>query len=219
MALPKALLMASLCATLGLSMASLAESRREGHWETSVQVIFTDSEKVSGDNQSAIDIDNDVGVGFGVAYHLTNNFALGFDFSYLEPDYKAVFNTDQRGLVSVDHEMEVNTGQFSGIWHVLDGAFTPFLRAGLGWTYIDSNVSDGPPVTGCWWDPWYGYICQNFYDTYDDTSFSYSFGAGIRFDLGGGLLLKGSINHIEIDADNSFNPGISNARFEMGWTF
>ena len=215
----KQVLMFLLCAILGSSLLAQADSRRDGRWETSFAVLYSDSEEVGGDNQSEVDIDNDFGIGFGVAYNLNQNIALAFDFAWLEPDYQAVFNTDESGLVSVDHEMDIYSGQFSAIWNIMDGPFTPFLRAGLGWTRIDSNVADGPPVTGCWWDPWFGYICQGFYDTYEDNSFSYSVGAGLRYEMPSGMLFKGSINRIEIDADNGFDLGINTARLEIGWMF
>lgn len=204
------------CAVLGGSIDAYA-SDRSGHWETTVQLFQADSEDVRGSNDSSVEIDGDVGFGVGVAYNMSNALAFGFDFTYTNPDYKAVFNTDQSGVVSIDHDMDVYTGQFSAVWNLMNGPFTPFFRGGIGWTYIDSNVSDGPPVTGCWWDPWYGYICQNYYDSYDDTSFSYGVGAGVRYEFDNGMFLKGSINHIEIDADKGFDPGINSALFELGW--
>jgi opacity protein-like surface antigen len=214
---PGALVVATIMLASGGVEAQQAD--RDGRWEASVQLVTTDSEDVSGDNQSSIDIDNAVGLGFGAAYNVNDTLALGANFTFLEPDYKAVFNTDQRGLVSVDHEMDVYNVSFDAIWNLTEGPLTPFLRLGLGWTYVDSNIADGPPVTGCWWDPWYGYICQGFYPTYDDTSFSYGFGAGLRFEFGNGWFVKGSINRLQVDADNGFDPSIDSARFELGWLF
>jgi hypothetical protein len=50
----------------------------------------------------------------------------------------------------------------------------------------------------------------------DDTSFSYSFAAGLRFEFGNGMFVKGSLNRLEID-DGDFDPGVNSARFELGW--
>lgn len=149
-------------------------------------------------------------------YNFSSQFALGFDGSYSEPRFEATFNTDEAGLVSVRNRLSVFNGQLNGTWHLLDGPFTPYLQAGIGWTYVDSNVSDGPPTTGCWWDPFWGYICRNFYDTYDDTNFSYGVGAGVRYEFGNGMFMKASYNRVEVDeggADLSFDSG----KLELGW--
>ncbi|GAB3106580.1 porin family protein [Aestuariicella hydrocarbonica] len=207
------------CFILGFCVASQAEGNRDGKWEASMQVFFTGKEKVSGANQSSIDIDGDFGVGFGFAFNLTQAFSLGLDLSYYKPAYQAVFNTDEVGLVAVDHEMNVNTGMFSATWHAVPGPLTPFVRVGMGWAYIDSNISDGPPVTGCWWDPWYGYICRNYYDTYDDTAFTYGAGVGFRVEFDRHFFARGSINYTVVEAENDFDPGVSSIRCELGWMF
>ncbi len=210
------LLLASLTA-LTLAAGANAAPDRAQRWETTVQLVASDSTESSGNRQSSVDIDSAVGWGFGLAYNFNSQFAAGFDFSWLNPDYKATFNTDQHGLVSVDHEMDIVSGAFNGTWNMLEGPFTPYLRVDLGWTYIDSNVSNGPPVTGCWWDPWWGYICNNYYNTYDDTSFSYGIGAGLRYEFGNSWFIKGSVNHTEIDASHGFDPSFDSVRVELGW--
>jgi hypothetical protein len=45
------------------------------------------------------------------------------------------------------------------------------------------NIHDGPADTGCWWDPWWGYMCASFYDTYSNTVTSVLHGVGIRRDM------------------------------------
>jgi opacity protein-like surface antigen len=92
------------------------------------------------------------------------------------------------------------------------------VQAGLGWTYIDSNVSDGRPTTGCWWDPWWGYVCADFYDTYDDNRFSYGAGAGLRYEFRNGMFVKGSYNLLELDGEgNGADPSFDLWRLELGW--
>lgn len=35
-------------------------------------------------------------------------------------------------------------------------AFTPYIGASIGSTYIDSGIPTGDIGTGCGWDPWWG---------------------------------------------------------------
>ena len=90
---------------------------------------------------------------------------------------------------------------------------------GIGWTNIDSNVTDGPPVTGCWWDPWWGYICAPFYSTYNDTNFSWNVGAGLRFDFSRTMFVRGGYEMTTIDGNSSADPTFDAFRIELGWKF
>jgi opacity protein-like surface antigen len=105
------------------------------------------------------------------------------------------------------------------VWNFTDGPFTPYVQAGIGWTNIDSNVADGPPTTGCWWDPWWGYVCRSSYSTYDDTNFSYGAGVGLRYEFGYGqrTFVKASYN-IQI-IDDRADPEYDIWRLEIGRIF
>ncbi|MCP5163693.1 MAG: porin family protein [Pseudomonadales bacterium] len=204
-------------ATAATASAQTA-SHRSGNWEATIQLVANDSGSVNAEQQSKVEYDSAVGLGFGVAYNFDNNWALGFNLNWIEPDYKATLEDEDGELVKVDHKMTISSGQFAGVWNIMDGPFTPYLQAAMGWTYVDSNVSKTPPVTGCWWDPFWGYVCQNYYNTYDETSFSYGFGAGLRYEFNNGMFLKGSINRLYIDS-NDFDPEVDTARLELGWLF
>lgn len=207
-------------AAIILSSSAVAQTFRDDTWETTLQLIGTNSESTNGQNGSSLKVDSQIGFAFGVAYNFNEHFAIGFDGSFVEPSYTAVFNTEEDGLVSLRHKMTVFNGQVNGIWNVIDGQFTPYVQAGLGWTYIDSNVTDGPPTTGCWWDPWWGYICSGFYTTYDDTRFSWGVEAGLRYEFDNDVFLKGGYSHVDIDGgNNSADPSISMWRFQLGWMF
>ena len=57
------------------------------------------------------------------------------------------------------------------------------MTAGFGTSTVDSNIADGPSSSYCWFDPWYGYICDSYSNTYKDSGFTYQVGAGMRFDF------------------------------------
>ena len=207
--------------TLALLSGTVAQAQtaRGGNWESTIQVVGTSSESSSGENGSSLDIDSDVGIGFGLHYNFSDHLALGFDMFFAKPRYEATFNTEEDGLVSVRHDMSVYNGQLNGTWNMLDGPFTPYLQLGIGWTYLDSNVADGPPVNGCWWDPWWGYVCRSFYSTYSETDFSYGVGAGLRWEFTNSMFIKASYNRVEVNASGSADPTFDSAKLELGWMF
>ena len=63
----------------------------------------------------------------------------------------------------------------------MTGRFTPFITTGIGWNFVDTNIPTEPPQVGCWWNPWYGYICEGFQDTKNVDGFAYQLGAGMRY--------------------------------------
>jgi len=189
-------------------------------WEWSFAAIYQDSEGTGTVGGSSLDIDSDLGLGFSFNYLINERFSIGADIEWLSPDYKAVLVDDQ-GLPSViDHEFSQFNGRIKGTFNLMEGPFTPFVEAGFGWTYVDSNVADGPPMTGCWWHPWWGYICENYYDTFTETSFSYGGALGLRYQLRGGTIIKLSYNTYEIDGSGEApDPTLSAARLEFAWGF
>jgi opacity protein-like surface antigen len=198
---------------------SNSSSTRAGKWESNIGVFFTGSESSDGLNESSLDIDSGYGLGFGFGYNFTENLALRFDGAWSRADYDAVLDTEDSGLVEINHTLSLFNGQVNGVWNILDGAFTPYLQAGIGWTYVDSNIADGPPVTGCWWDPWWGPICSNFYSTYQETNFSWNVGAGLRYEFGNGMFARGGWEQTNIDGDRGADPTFDAFRFELGWLF
>ncbi len=165
-------------------------------------------------------IDNDLGLGFSFAYLVNDRLSIGADIEWLSPDYVATLVDDLGGTSIIDHEFSQFNGRIKGSFNLLEGPFTPYLEAGFGWTYVDSNVADGPPLVGCWWHPWWGYICDGYYNTFHETSFSYGGAIGLRYRLRGGTILKLSYNTYEIDGSGEApDPTLSAARLEVAWGF
>ena len=122
----------------------------------------------------------------GFAKNFDRRWAAGIDIVWAEQDYRA---TVQPGPGNTSPARQVNgqidwrTIRFFGTFHFLESNFTPFVTAGLGWTYIDTNIPSGPPETWCWY--WYG--CSTFVPTETSTEFSYNAGLGLRLDVGKGV--------------------------------
>lgn len=199
-----------------------AQGNRAGTWEWSFAGIYQDSAGSGAAGGSSVDVDGQFGLGISFGYHLNNNFMIGADVEWLRPDYTAVLvnDLDPTDVTVINHELSQFNGRIKGTFHFTDGPLTPYVEAGFGWTYIDSNVADGPPITGCWWHPWWGYVCSNYYSTFSSTEFSYGGALGLRYQLVGGTVLKLSVNHYVLDAGSGKpDPELNAARLEIAWGF
>jgi opacity protein-like surface antigen len=208
---------------LALPGISLAQgSNRARTWEFSIGGLYQDSESASGTGGSSFDMDSALGLGFNIGYNLTTKFALGADFDFLEPDYTATLadENDPSNTLTVRHSLSQFNGRFKATLHFMEGPFSPFVEVGAGWTYFDSNVADGPPQTGCYWHPYWGYICANYYDTISETELTYGGAVGFRFDFAGGSFVKANYSIYEVDVSGAgADPQLATARVEYGWRF
>jgi len=200
---------------------------RAGEWNVALQAVYLAKEGVSGEQGTGLDISDDWGFGFMFGYNFNNYLALGFEMSFLDPRYTYTYLPDDDGDPStpptgdpetISHKASVFNGIFRGTYNILSGPITPFVDVNLGWRYIDSNVASSPPVTGCWWDPWWGYVCRSFWNTYDDTSFIYGAGLGLRWDINRDMFLRGSWSWNKGDAGAS-DPTLEMGRIEIGWRY
>ncbi len=210
-----------LVSALALSATAAAQNDRSDMWEFGLIISDMSSDALSADMGSSIDIDGDTGLGLTIAYNINNRFAVGADFIWSSPKYTAVLTPDGPGFPEViNHKMDLFTYTFTGTWNILEGPFTPYLEANYGWTNIDSNIADQPPITGCWWDPWWGYVCDTFYSTYSKTRTSYGGAAGLRWDSGIGWTLKASFVFLEIDTSMATEKANMDViRVDLAWLF
>lgn len=222
-------------AILFLALAPLAWSQgafrsgpneRAGEWNLSLEVLYLGSENLSGGSEpgqqvSSLGINDDWGFGFGFGYNFTNHLALSFDMNFLRPRYNATLVPEDPadGPETFSHHMDMFNGLVKGTYNLIDGPITPFVDLSAGFTYIDSNVADRPPTTGCWWDPWWGYICQTFTSTYSDTRFNYGGGVGIRWDINRDMFLRASYSIMKVDFGKTSDPEFGMGRLEIGWRY
>jgi opacity protein-like surface antigen len=187
---------------------------RGGKWDLTFQVTTNESKTYVGDQGSSFNLKGRTGFGLGAAYNFNEHLALGFDMNFTSPRYTAILQPQDpsEAAVFVDHRANIVTGQLKGTWNILKSSITPYIDAGAGFTFIDSNIVDSETPTFCWFDPWYGYVCNT--SSYSDTNFSYGGAAGIRWDTSNNLVLKVSVNTLVVDLPT--DPQINSVRFEIG---
>ena len=199
-------------------------------FEASFSVLYQGSDSIGGNatgegsvpNTSSLSLDSTWGIGLNLGYRFNRYFSLGVNLEYLSPDYDLYLVPDSNleDPVRISHGGNQFNGRIIGTFTFKDDGFTPYLDAGIGWSQLDTNVIDGPPVTGCWWHPWWGYICSNFYDTFTETEFTYGVGAGIRYDTPTGNFFKLGYSHWVLDAaPNASDFALGSARLEFGRVF
>ena len=209
---------------LAAGLASAQVYEREGTWEAGFLIADTGDDTLSGQNGTSLSVKSDVGWGFFGSYNFSNRLAVGGDWSFISPDYTATFRVDNGGipgpLQTIRHTADVTNLHIKGTFNFLETDFTPFVEAGLGWTWIDSNVASGLPSTGCWWDPWWGYICSSYYDTYDSTRTSYTYAVGFRWDISPDFMLRADYGILDIDTSAASGEIETEAvRVAFGWRF
>lgn len=208
---------------LALSVSANAQRDKSRTWEWSFAGLYQDSKNMGSDSGSSLRVDGAVGIGFNIGYNWTDHFTVGVDLDFLRPDYTAILVDDTvvpAETTVINHELSQFNGRLKATYNFLEGPLRPFVEAGLGWTYLDSNVADGDPIVGCWWHPYWGYICDGFYNTFDETTFTYGIGVGLKYQFVGDSFLKLSYNAWQLDGIGAAgDEDITGMRLEYGWNF
>ncbi len=200
----------------GLAEELYMEHERHGAWELTLEAVHLGSDSFSGLIEPVIETDSGAGWGTSIGYNFTNQFLLNMSVISASPDYQIQLNTAD-GDRTVSGELDFMSTHFSGTWHFRPEGLTPFVTLGAGWTTVDTNIPSRAPQTDCWWDPWWGYSCANYYPTHSETSASVSAALGMRWDFHKRFFARVSYGKLwfDVDGDGSAAPGI--ARLEIGF--
>ena len=193
---------------------------RDGRFEGSVILAYQTGVSEASEGGSSLDIDSVMGWGVHFGWNWTAHWNLSYTLVATKPKYLAVIVPDNPDElpIPIEQKMSKYSHQFNVIYNFMEGGFTPFVQAGLGWTKLDSNILTGPPQTGCWWDPWWGYICFTDWSTYSTTEFSYNLGLGFRWDINNAFYTKGTISREFLSLDNG-TLNFDMAILELGLMF
>ncbi len=215
------LLLCCFSVLVSVSAAGLdSSSNRTGHWEASFQTNFLDSINVGFTGGAEANINDDMSLGFGIGYNYSEHWAFNFDFGWNNVGYSGTRINTNGNPQTVSGTLFTSSTNFGGIYHFSAKRFTPFVGASMGWTFVDTNIPNGVPQTVCWYDPWWGYICNNSVPTKTTTAFSYGAIAGLRFELDKNLFLRGGVGKKWIDFNNATGtPDFTSYRFDIGFMF
>jgi hypothetical protein len=131
---------------------------------------------------------NDGGVGMGVfiARNLNDYFSIGLEGQVAQWDYRASVapGAGNAGAgFDTTGSMETAAVRLNGTWNLLSRPWTPFLTAGAGAIFLDTNLDSAAPANACWIYPWYGQVCGAEVPRGTLTRFTYTAGLGLRADF------------------------------------
>ncbi|WP_252730658.1 outer membrane beta-barrel protein [Colwellia sp. E2M01] len=194
-------------------------SHRSGKWESTFKINYEDSASIATDKGETTNLNGDWGWGFSLGYNLNEHILLNYDFSASTPRYNTTLVSDTGTSLPVTHLLDKYDSQFNIVYNVSTSNLTPYVQAGAGWAYLDSNIPDAPPQNVCWYDPWWGYICDGYQSTYDDTAFSYNVAVGIRYELPNYMFFRASYKQSWIDLKHSDTASLGVYQLEIGSIF
>ncbi|WFB34936.1 outer membrane beta-barrel protein [Kiritimatiellota bacterium B12222] len=191
-------------------------SNRMGTWDMGLPFSFSLSDTINGQGGSQIKLKDGFGFGFLANYHFTNQFSLGGSFMWESRDYTATTVNDEGESNKYSNLMDSSTIALNATYYVLPGKFTPFISGMLGYSFVDTNVPNGLPDTNCYYDPWWGYVCNSYVPTKTEDGFSYGVGLGLRGEFSESFAVQLSYNRTWMDIDyNSGTPDFDTIRLDF----
>ena len=164
---------------------------------------------------------DDTGLGgFGVAFHFNEYLAVHADFMFGGATFSGDLPSETGSTVHVKQDAFLQTGRFNVDYNILKGRLTPFLTGGLGYQYLETELNHLPPVGVCWWDPWWGWICDVHHPYAWETDFTWNVGAGIRWSITDDFFIKatGGAQWLEYGGARGITTQIEGI-LAVGWTF
>jgi opacity protein-like surface antigen len=205
-----------------LASASVADAQyREDRWEFSLGTFYQLGTTIDGQEGTGLETGNDFGFSLGGGYNFTDRVATTFGFQWAGVGYDATALDEDLNPVDISGKYDSFTLSGNLVYYFSDGPLSPYIGAGIGWTWIDTNVPNGPPSTWCWWDPWWGYVCSTSYPTETKDAFSYQATLGLRFEFDNDrtfLRLGYTSQWMDFDASNG-TPRFDVIVLDIGWMF
>jgi|WetSurMetagenome_2_1015567.scaffolds.fasta_scaffold28331_4 opacity protein-like surface antigen len=204
----------------GTAQAQGYSGSREGHWEFTLAPLYQMSNSIDFEGGSKLKTDSELGFGLGFGYNLSDQFNLGFGFDWYSVSYDATVIKDTGGPVGITGNYDSWLTWANLTMNLAEGPFVPYISAGIGYSFIDTNVPDGRPVEGCYWDPWWGYICGTYYPTKTSSDFSYNAGVGLRYQFSPTFFTKLGYQMTWLDLGKAKGtPSFDQIRLDFGWMY
>ncbi|MDO3387820.1 outer membrane beta-barrel protein [Gilvimarinus sp. SDUM040013] len=207
----------------GILMLALPSAADRGQkYEFAFTIPYLTGETFEFDGGASATLNADPGFGFRAGFNHSDHLNVSGQFLWNSTSYDSVRVLDDgEGTEEpVRGVLDGFTASLMADYYFLKGDFTPYISGQVGWAAVDSNIASGPPSSVCWWDPWWGYICNDYQPTYTEDTFSYGVGAGVRFDISPTMFIRAGYQERWLDIDRAdSNPSLSTALFELGWMY
>jgi opacity protein-like surface antigen len=224
--LMKTVVLATVCASWAAMAAAQSDSSgvptyRAEKWDVSLGLIYALETDISGEGGSQATINDDLGFGFAGGYNFNSHFQLGGSFNWDSRSYDATGIGNDGSRLQYNNNLESTALGLNGIYFILPGNITPFVSGTLGYTFVDSNIQNGPTETVYYYDPWWGYTYDTYTPTRSESGLSYGAGIGLRVDFNENFGLQLSYNKTWVDINNTAEtPDFDTIRLDfIGRTF
>jgi len=198
------------------------QSYRKGLWEIIFSPQYTLAKNLGFDGGTTAKIEDTWGFGLQIGYNFNDHWNLAGLFSWSEPDYHALEQPAAGNPLparNTSGTLQMNTFGLALTYNFLKGPLTPYVDGYIGGTYINTDIADGPPVVGCYWNPWYGNICGVGQPTKSDTFFSFGVGGGLRWDVSRWFFLRAGARQQWVDISNTGVPSFTLVKLDIGFKF
>lgn len=199
--------------------ASAAPGARTGGWQISLTPTFTNSNLIQFNGGAQADINEHSGFEFGFGYNFSDYMELDLEFGSATSNYTGTRVGDDGSTERFTSSLYRSHMNLGFTLNLLASRLTPFLKANLGMNFIDSGIPTGDFGSACWWDPWWGYVCGPYAQTYTSSEYSYGADVGLRYDITNSLFLKASMGKTYLNLDNADAPDFTRYKFTFGFMF
>ncbi len=187
-------------------------------WEFRIGPVFTQSTNINFEGGTTADLKSDTGVKIGTGYYVTDQLIVGGNFSWGRSDFNGTVQGTNGAVAYENGRVDLSSLMFDATYLLGQGPFKPYGVVGLGWNWASTNIASGPPQTGCWWDPWWGYICSGYQPTKGSNSFTYQIGAGAQYNFNKAFAITADYRYTVVDLDHATsNPGIGAIQVMFVW--
>lgn len=203
-------------------MSSQAFAGREGRMEASLLFPYLMKKDIWFDGGATAEIGNDPGFGFGFAYNFSDQLAGRIDLTWNSVGYNAqrVLDDEDKTVQTLSGRLDTFNLLFGADYYFTRGKVAPFISGNFGWTFVDSNIASGPPQGVCWWDPWFGYICEGYQPTHNETNMFVGAGIGLRVNVARRNFIKAGFYQEYMEYKNAGgSEGTNTIRVEFGISY
>jgi len=202
------------------AQAAFNDSRVE-KWEFYLAPKLTNSKVLQFENGAEADINKRSSLAFGFGYNINAHIELSMEFGSSSANYTSTIIPEDPAESPQQSTQSLYTSSLNlgFTYNILSGPLTPYITASIGSTYIDSGIFTGNVGTGCWYYPYWGYVCGPVAQTYTATEINYGGALGLRYDFNRKLYMKGDVGKNYLDFDSSNTSDFTTYRFIFGFMF
>jgi outer membrane protein assembly factor BamD len=195
--------------------------QQAGKWEAMAGITAAGSSDVDFEGGTTANLKSSFGFLAGAGYNFTDRLRLGTSFRYDSKDYDADVVGDTAGEVyAIEGSIDTMSVMVDAAYTFMTGPLTPYVVGGVGWAWVDTNIATEPPEVGCWWHPWWGYVCTSWQDTRTVDGLAYEVGIGMRYDFSNALAADAAYRMRWMDLENATgSPSTDTLQLSLVWKF